>query len=42
MINETGGSVGIVCPNLRLIHQMKAKDADLYAKIYTDIKEIVM
>ncbi|QGQ96343.1 response regulator [Paenibacillus psychroresistens] len=41
-IKAAGGMVGIVCPNLRLIRQMKSKDADLFAKIYTDIKEIVM
>jgi YesN/AraC family two-component response regulator len=41
-IKAADGMVGIVCPNLRLIRQMKSKDADLFAKIYTDIKEIVM
>jgi YesN/AraC family two-component response regulator len=41
-IKEANGNVGIVCPHLRLIRQMKSKDADLFAKIYTDIKEIVM
>jgi hypothetical protein len=41
-INAVDGTVGIVCPNVRLIRQMKSKNAELFAKIYTDIKDIVM
>lgn len=41
-INAAEGRVGIVCPNVRLIRQMKSKNVELFAKIYTDIKDIVM
>ncbi len=41
-IKAADGTVGIVCPHLRLIRQLKSQETDLFAKIYTDIKDIIM
>lgn len=41
-IKQVDGTVGIVCRHLRLIRQLKEMDATVFAKIYTELNEIVM
>jgi CheY-like chemotaxis protein len=41
-VHEADGSTCIVSRNLRLIRQLKAADEVMFAKIYTDLTEIVI
>jgi CheY-like chemotaxis protein len=41
-IAEAEGTVRVVCHSQRLVHQLKTKDEKMFAKIYTDMDQVIL